>query len=239
MTNHKPIILIGSRQDNLTLVSVAESQGRHVAGIVDRFYVGQDIQGIPVLGSDLDLMDPSSKLSQDKHSYDWFVNTQFTGITDTTNDDHNSFFLRNQRIAMAKHAQLNLCNIQHRDSWVMPSVCMGVNNLIGYNCCITAEVSMGSFNAFVYSVGFAHHCVVGDYCTFLGQIAVTANVKIGNNVFVGCNTTLSRLMKPTVIGDNVIIQSGSTVMRSIPDNTVYFNNGRRRSNQHFVMDSST
>lgn len=42
-------------------------------------------------------------------------------------------------------------------------------------------------------------------------------VTVGNNVFVGANTTILPGVK---IGDNVIIGAGSVVTRSIPDNVV-------------------
>ena len=42
-------------------------------------------------------------------------------------------------------------------------------------------------------------------------------MKIGNNVFIGMNTTI---LKGTTIGDNVIIGAGSVVSKSIPNNCV-------------------
>ena len=42
-------------------------------------------------------------------------------------------------------------------------------------------------------------------------------IKIGNNVFVGVNSTI---LGNVEIGDNVIIAAGSVVCRSLPSNTV-------------------
>ena len=42
-------------------------------------------------------------------------------------------------------------------------------------------------------------------------------VKIGNNVFIGANTTI---LKGVTIGDNVVIGAGSVVTKSIPSDTV-------------------
>jgi len=63
----------------------------------------------------------------------------------------------------------------------------------------------------------AHDSSVG---LFLGYTKV-ANVKIGNNVFIGANSTV--LMGVT-IGDNVIIGAGSVVTKDIPSNTVVAGN---------------
>lgn len=48
-------------------------------------------------------------------------------------------------------------------------------------------------------------------------IGSAGNVKIGNNVFIGVNTTI---LKGTTIGNNVIIGANSLVNRNIPDNVV-------------------
>ena len=44
-----------------------------------------------------------------------------------------------------------------------------------------------------------------------------AKIKIGNNVFIGANTTL---LYDVSIGDNVIIGAGSVVTKDIPDGVV-------------------
>ncbi len=44
-----------------------------------------------------------------------------------------------------------------------------------------------------------------------------APIKIGNNVFIGCNVTILPNVK---IGNNVIIAAGSIVTKDVPDNSV-------------------
>ncbi len=41
------------------------------------------------------------------------------------------------------------------------------------------------------------------------------NLKVGNNVYFGCNTIVT---KPVTIGDNVIIGAGSIITKDIPSN---------------------
>lgn len=43
-------------------------------------------------------------------------------------------------------------------------------------------------------------------------------VKIGNNVFIGANTIIT---KPITIGDNVIVGAGSIVTHDIPSNEIW------------------
>lgn len=63
----------------------------------------------------------------------------------------------------------------------------------------------------------AHDSSVG---LFIGYTKV-GNVKVGNNVFIGANSTI--LMGVTV-GDNVIIGAGSVVTKDIPSNSVAVGN---------------
>lgn len=62
------------------------------------------------------------------------------------------------------------------------------------------------------------HILCHDASTklFLGYTKI-GRVTIGNNVFVGANTTV---LPGITIGNNVIIGANSTVTHSIPDNTV-------------------
>lgn len=51
------------------------------------------------------------------------------------------------------------------------------------------------------------------------KLFVTAPVTIGNNVWIGANCVL---LKGIQIGDNAVIAAGSVVRKSIPENTVYY-----------------
>lgn len=49
------------------------------------------------------------------------------------------------------------------------------------------------------------------------QTVIYGEIKIGNNCFIGCRTTI---LPGVTIGDNTIIGAGSVVTRDIPANTV-------------------
>ena len=66
--------------------------------------------------------------------------------------------------------------------------------------------------------GYDWSVLKGKYGTVLGSYG---SVKIGNNVFVGMNTTI---LKGVKIGDNVIIGAGSLVNKDIPSNCVAVGN---------------
>lgn len=62
--------------------------------------------------------------------------------------------------------------------------------------------------------GFDWSVLKGVYGEVLGS---SGEVKIGNNVFIGMNSTI---LKGVTIGDNVIIGANSLVNKDIPNNTV-------------------
>lgn len=231
----KPVILIGSRQDNRQVAAALESTGQHVYGIVDRFYQGQVCDGIDVIGSDLELADTDSDLYRQRHRYDWFINTLFTGITNPNNDDENTWALRKQRIDLAERANLNLINIIHKSAYVDPSANLGKNILVGWNSYIGGNCVIGDYTYIAAYVGLAHHITVGRNCTLIGHMGVAGNITIGNNVFIAHGTTLSRRGKSkTTIGDNVIIGPGCCIVKSVPDNKIVLNDGKTLPNTNYV-----
>lgn len=67
---------------------------------------------------------------------------------------------------------------------------------------VTHDVIDKVLNKMDYNFDFRYNC---------------APIKVGNNVFIGCNVTILPNVK---IGDNVIVAAGSIVTKDIPDNSV-------------------
>lgn len=113
------------------------------------------------------------------------------------------------------------------------------NNFLGPFCFLRQKNSIGSFNHIGTFVEIkkskiknknklAHNIFLGD-CeiqseNIIGAGVITANFnrgrhykcKIGNKVFIGCNTTI---ISPVVFGDNVTIAAGSKVNFNLKKNT--------------------
>ena len=66
--------------------------------------------------------------------------------------------------------------------------------------------------------GYDWSVLKGKYGVVLGS---SGGVSIGNNVFIGMNTTI---LKGVHIGDNVIVGAGSLINKDIPDNCVVAGN---------------
>lgn len=82
---------------------------------------------------------------------------------------------------------------------------------IGKNVQITRNVT-------ILTHGYDWSVLKGVYGEVLGS---SGKVKIGNNVFIGMNSTI---LKDTTIGDNVIIGANSLVRGHIPSNSVIAGN---------------
>ena len=82
-------------------------------------------------------------------------------------------------------------------------------------------ISMGNNVHIATKVTFINHDITSFMFKYAEPqsdfIAKKGEIKIGNNVFIGANTTL---LYDVSIGDNVIIGAGSVVTKDIPDGVV-------------------
>jgi UDP-3-O-[3-hydroxymyristoyl] glucosamine N-acyltransferase len=232
----RPLVLVGSRSDMEPYIEIAEELGIPILGILDRFYVGNKLEGLDVIGSDLDLINPDAKDTQDliEHA-DFFVASFFGGRTNLKIDNENTFLLRMQRIDLVKQARCNLINLIHPDCNISRTARLGRNTLVLPGAYIESHVNIGSFCQFMYHSGVAHHTIIGENCTFLPDSGTTGSVNIGNNVLVGINSRiLSSGASETKIGDNVIIGPALTILKDIPENKTILLNGKIVTNENFT-----
>ena len=93
-----------------------------------------------------------------------------------------------------------------------------INRNSSLNCQL--EISIGNDCLFGENVViYDHdHDFSDPYQTFNKQGFIRKPVRIGNNVWVGSNSTI---LKGVSVGDNVVIAAGSVVINDIPDNSIY------------------
>lgn len=94
---------------------------------------------------------------------------------------------------------------------------------LGNNAHIGANVTFDTIDPKMFEIGnnvtITMNCVLLMH--FLKPLANGKlswgrdNLKIGNDVFIGANTVITR---PVTIGNNVVIAAGNVVTRDIPDN---------------------
>lgn len=232
----RPLVFIGTRLDMEPLIHIAELNNIPILGILDRFYVGQKYEGLDVIGSDLDLLDADNKaIMQLKEQADFFVSSFFSGYTEVKNLNENTFYLRLERIQIAKTAGCNLINLIHPNASVSPTAKFGRNTLIMEYAFIESHCNIGSFCTFMYHNCIAHHSTVGENCAFMpGITGCSGFTTFGNNVTMGVEAQiLSTSSGRTSIGNNVIVSPRVLVLRDIPDDSIVQINGKIISNTKY------
>lgn len=77
------------------------------------------------------------------------------------------------------------------------------------------------------NIEIGNYCAITMRCILLthyvkpngnSHVYETGKIKIGNNVFLGANTVIT---KAVTIGDNVIVGAGSIVTKDIPSNEIW------------------
>lgn len=99
----------------------------------------------------------------------------------------------------------NNCVIDQTRPWMIE---------IGGNVSITTGVT-------ILTHGYDWSVFKGMYGDVLGT---AGRVKIGNNVFIGMNSTI---LKGVTIGNNVVIGANSLINKNVPDNSVVVGNPQR------------
>ena len=235
----RPLVFVGTRSNMEPLLEIAEENGIPVLGILDRFYTEKKFEGIDVIGSDLDLVNPDNKEIFELSKYaDLFVTTYFYGATNTEVYAENTYQLRMERIGLVKQAGCNLANLIHPGATVSKTARLGRNILMFPTVRIESHVTVGSFCQFMYYNVIAHHSTIGENCLFLpGTTGTAGSVTIGDNVIAGTDThILSTKSSHTVIGNNVILAPGLTIAKSIPDNSMVTLHGKIIPNNTFLPE---
>ena len=235
----RPLIFVGTRQNMEPYIEIAEACHIPILGILDRYYVGQRFEGIDVIGSDLDLLNPNNKSISELTEYaDFFVATFFSGSTNTSVPAENTYQLRLERINLVKQAQCNLANLIHPEAVISKSVKLGRNTLMFPTARLESHVTVGSFCQFMYYNVIAHHSVIGENCAFMpGTTGTAGSVALGNNVVVGTDTHIvSTNGNITKIGNNVVLAPGLKIAKDIPDNSIVQINGKIIPNEKFLPD---
>lgn len=101
-----------------------------------------------------------------------------------------------------------------------PDLNYGENVFIGEGTTIQPFVSIGN-NTIFFAAQIGHHSSIGNHVILSGCF-LGGNVQIGDNSFLGLNSTVNQNVK---IGRGNIIGVGSNISKDTGENEVYTNNG--------------
>lgn len=95
---------------------------------------------------------------------------------------------------------------------------IGYGSFIGAYSLITTNIKIGRHAILNRSNHIGHDSIVGDYFSAMPGSIVSGNVKIGNNCYIGTNSTI---IEKKNICDNVIIGAGGVVVKDINESGTY------------------
>jgi UDP-3-O-[3-hydroxymyristoyl] glucosamine N-acyltransferase len=234
----KPLIFVGSRSVILEMAHTADLNNIEILGILDSQYYGntEEIQGIPVIGSELWLLDKDN--SQAKK---WLKDCDFLPVNwhnGSTEKENNLGLLRQQRINILKESNANLINLIHPDTSIpkktkYSSFSIGIGNYIHPGVYISSNnVQIGNY-CIISSTSSIHHDVTIHDNVLVGPNVHLDICEIGTNSLIGSHSRTNPVKKKgsIKIGENVTVWTGSEVIKDIPKNCHYtFDNRILRKN---------
>jgi acetyltransferase-like isoleucine patch superfamily enzyme len=232
MQSKKPLVFLGTRQSIKFVQDIAERNGYQILGILDDQYAGDHGQNfantdIPILGSELDLDRErgNREISDLVDTADFFIVTTFMGTYQPDKIKRAKLFV------LADRLKLNLVNLIDPESRILPDVALGRNIIIGYNCYVCGDCSIGTGSTLMAFVGLSDqvkigtNCMIGTYSTF------GTGTVIGDDCVLGMRTSIGRTLKSAVtVGNNCMISNSGTIYRNIPDNKWLLPNGKMVNN---------
>jgi sugar O-acyltransferase (sialic acid O-acetyltransferase NeuD family) len=110
-------------------------------------------------------------------------------------------------------------------SWVHPTALIMDENIIipegsfiGAYSILTSNITLGKHTILNRSNHIGHDCQIGDFFSAMPGSIISGNVKIGNSVYLGTN---SSIREKITITNSVKIGMNSSVVKNIEDPGVY------------------
>ena len=205
----KKIILLGGL-GNATVIAADVKDARRrgfdewdVAGYLnDRMQVGEDLEGLPVLGA---LKDVPRFLDQGFY----FINTIYR--------------IDGQDLRIALFEKLGipderLATFVHPLAYVAGNSVLGPGTLVMPHASIASGTRIGRCCLIAYNVLIGHNDVIGDYCDVASQACVGSYLKIGRGVHIGLNSTIRENL---TLGDCCALGMGAALLNDMKDYEIW------------------
>jgi sugar O-acyltransferase (sialic acid O-acetyltransferase NeuD family) len=124
---------------------------------------------------------------------------------------------RQQAVEKGRSLGMEFKAFIHETAIVPPSTRLGDGCIIGANCILTSNVSLGDFSILNLQATMGHDVTVGRYATVGPGVKVGGFVCMGDRTFIGMGAMVinGTEANPIVIGEDVHIGAGSCVLHSI------------------------
>lgn len=198
------IYLVGAGSHAKVVMTTLEACGIGCKGIFDddESLCGQEIWGIPILGTTYDMPDKEETVA-------------VIGIA--SNKVRKEIVSRFRNVAWPV--------IIHPQSAVHSSVRLGQGSSVLAGCVIQADTVVGSHSIISTCTIIDHDCNIGSYCHISMRCCIADGVSIGNGACIG----IGSIVIPYVsIGEDALTGAGSTVISNLAPDGVYVGSPARR-----------
>lgn len=224
----QPLVIIGSRQTWDFITDTCEQLDIPILGFIDQYYAGRvdELNGIPCLGSELDLIDNPKKFGDAK----FFIGSFWDGNGNIESDVLSGYQLRLNRMQFIKEHNLPCYTLIDPRSMISKDVVFGAGTYVGRGVNIRAGARVGEHCTLTDESGFANDVTIGDNCVLSAGAYLMSGVILGNNVYVGTRATVlnghSSKQSNVIVGDDCKIHAHALVTNNMEPGTTAIFNGR-------------
>jgi NDP-sugar pyrophosphorylase family protein len=227
----KKLILVGSRNNLWDIIDAAAESGYHIIGILDSHFYGNttEICGIPVIGSEQELLDVNSKWRK----FNYFPANRWDGKQALGKGVYDGELLRKERIDLLDRSGVKVVNLinERKIHWFnhKRNLKLGKGILMLSNARVGADVTIGDYSVIDWDSGLSFTTVGRN--SVIGVDSILAHCAIGDDVRIGVRSVLipSRAKRVLSVGDRAIVYIGSTVLDDVAADSVYTMHGKTRA----------
>lgn len=106
----------------------------------------------------------------------------------------------------------------HKSVQIFDGVEIGEGSIICAGSILTTNIKIGKHAQLNRATNISHDAIIGDYFTTAPSVHISGNNKIGNRVYIGCQSCTREKIS---ICDDVIIGLNSGVIKNINESGVY------------------
>lgn len=101
------------------------------------------------------------------------------------------------------------------------SLDIGEGNIFSYSCIVSLDITIKDFNLFNGLVSIGHDAKIGSFNAIMPKVSISGGCVLNNNNFLGTGAVILQNIK---IGNNVRIGANSTIFKHTKDNLLYIGN---------------
>lgn len=114
-------------------------------------------------------------------------------------------------------AGFNLINVIHPESFIAPSVKIGIGNFVKAGAIVETNTEIGDCCIIDNGVAIAHDNIIEDGCHLAPGVTLGSSIRLGELTVLGIGASVSTGI---TIGRSSIIAVGSAVVKDIPDYSI-------------------